>query len=57
MREFYRLDTSRTGPDGECPVSVWVAGQFREENKLEVVAQDFGWFSGRLSAGLRPSMP
>lgn len=44
MGEHYVLDTSRSGPDGECPVAVWVAGQSREGDILEVVALDFGSF-------------
>jgi hypothetical protein len=44
MGGFYVLDTARAGPDDECPVAVWVGGQSRDGDTLEVVAPDFGSF-------------
>ncbi|CAN5232970.1 hypothetical protein BH18ACT4_BH18ACT4_04360 [soil metagenome] len=44
MGEYYVLDTSQAGANGECPVVVWVAGQSQEGGPLEVVAPDFGSF-------------
>jgi antitoxin YobK len=44
MGGFYVLDTARTDADDECPVAVWVGGQSRDSETLEVVAPDFGSF-------------
>lgn len=42
--EFYVLDTAQTDAEGECPVAVWVGGRSRDNERLEVVAPDFGSF-------------
>lgn len=44
MGEYYALDTSRRDAQGECPVVIWVAGQSKDGDVLEVVASDFGSF-------------
>jgi antitoxin YobK len=44
---FYVLDTARTEAGDECPVGVWVGGQFQDGEELEVVASDFGTFFWR----------
>jgi hypothetical protein len=44
MGEYYALDSSRRDANGECPVVIWVAGQSKDGDVLEVVADDFGSF-------------
>jgi len=42
--EKYALDLRQQKPDGEAPVVAWTPGMSKPEDKLEIIAEDFGTF-------------
>ena len=42
--EKFALDLRQQNPDGEAPVVVWNPGLSKPEDKLEIIAEDFGTF-------------
>ena len=42
--EKFALDLRQQKPDGEAPVVAWTPGMSEPEDKLEIIAEDFGTF-------------
>jgi len=42
--EKFAIDLRQQNPDGEAPVVAWTPGMSKPEDKLEIIAEDFGTF-------------